>query len=186
MPMLTLGVIADTHVPDRRRSLHPSVLPTFRRAGAAAILHAGDLCAGRVVDWLEEVAPVHAVRGNRDIFLNRRLPLTQILTYGRVTVGLTHGHGGFWRYLRNRSRYVVLGAQMLSYFHRQALQTFPQADVVVFGHTHYALNRRVGGQLLFNPGSACISNPPHLPLTVGLLHIEPETGQVAGEIVPLG
>jgi hypothetical protein len=28
--MITLGIIADTHIPDRVRHLHPGVLPLFR------------------------------------------------------------------------------------------------------------------------------------------------------------
>ena len=69
--MVTLGVVTDSHVPDRMRALPDALWPAL--AGVDAILHAGDVCVPRVLAALEQVAPVYAVAGNRDIFL--RLPL---------------------------------------------------------------------------------------------------------------
>ena len=64
--MIRLGVISDTHIPDRARRLNERVIPVFREAGVSAILHAGDVSTPRVLKQLEEVAPVYATRGNRD------------------------------------------------------------------------------------------------------------------------
>ena len=61
-----LGVVADTHIPDRVRSLHPDLLPGLKAANAEVILHAGDICSPVVLAELSQVAPVVAVRGNRD------------------------------------------------------------------------------------------------------------------------
>ena len=90
---ITLGLIADTHIPDRRSSLHPQILTAFKEAGVAAILHAGDICSPQVLERLETVAPVYAVRGNRDWVLLRHLPSTRLLEFGGIRVAMAHGHG---------------------------------------------------------------------------------------------
>src|SRR5512143_3962257 len=97
--MTTLGVIADSHIPDRMRDLPQGVYPAL--AGVEAILHAGDVCTQRVLDALAAIAPVYAVAGNRDFFL--KLPLERQLTFDGVTIGLTHGHGGWRGYLREKA-----------------------------------------------------------------------------------
>lgn len=71
---LTVGVVADTHIPDKARWLHPALIPALQRAGVQTILHCGDISAPRVVAMLEQVAPVVAVRGNRDWAFARVLP----------------------------------------------------------------------------------------------------------------
>ena len=45
--MTSLGVLADTHIPDRVPELDPQIIQVFRRAGVAAILHAGDVSAAK-------------------------------------------------------------------------------------------------------------------------------------------
>ena len=52
---------------------------------------------------------------------------------------------------------------------------FPDADIIIFGHSHHARNKVINGILFFNPGSARNS--------LGILTID-ET--VKGEIVNLG
>ena len=86
-------MVADTHVPDRLARL-PSGLAAAL-AGVDAILHAGDVTTGPVLDQLNTIAPVHAVRGNRDFFL--RLPLDRVLEFGEDAQHLEHrlaGGGG--------------------------------------------------------------------------------------------
>ncbi len=180
--MVTLGVIADTHIPDRDRALHPKVIPAFREV--EAILHAGDISASKTLAQLESVAPVYAVRGNRDMFIRPKLPLTRTLDFGGATIGLTHGHGGMRRYVQDRLRYLFTGFQPLGYFHSRILNTFPEkVDVAVYGHTHYPVNLWVEGVLLFNPGSPWRNNPSHIPVSVGLLRIGEEG--IEGEILGL-
>jgi putative phosphoesterase len=81
--LITLGVIADTHIPDRARSLDPQLLSIFDAAQVKAILHAGDVCVPRILDELGEIAPVHAVRGNRDLWALRQLPLSLEIRFRR-------------------------------------------------------------------------------------------------------
>ena len=61
---MKIGVISDTHSAGSGRDLPQPVLDVFN--GVDLILHCGDLeCLG-VLDYLETVAPVLAVRGYED------------------------------------------------------------------------------------------------------------------------
>lgn len=181
--MITLGVISDTHIPDRAQRLHAQIFPILERAAVQAILHAGDISSPEVLNELRLIAPVYAVRGNRDLFTFKGLPSTQKLSFGGVPIVLTHGHGGWRGYVVDKARFMRDGYRLERYQPRLQA-TFPEAQVIIFGHTHVALNRWMNGQLFFNPGS------PHFPLysneppSLGLLHIE-AGGQVRGEIIPL-
>jgi hypothetical protein len=184
--MLTLGVIADTHIPDRARALPAAALEAFRLAGVTAILHAGDICTPLILNELAQVAPVTAVRGNRDWFRRPALPLHRTLAYGGVTLGLTHGHLSWRGYVLDKWRYLLRGPQTYRSFAEKALSVFPSgADVVVFGHNHAPYNSLHGEVLVFNPGSATVPNPLEKSLrpSVGLLRID--GGRVAGEILYL-
>jgi putative phosphoesterase len=181
--MIVLGVIADTHVPDRAAGLKPGVLPIFRQAGVQAILHAGDVCIPAVLAELETVAPVYAVRGNRDWVYLKDLPFQRRLTFGGVKIGLAHGHGNLSSYVKDKLHHLVYGLDEERYFKRM-LATFPNMDVIVFGHMHVSVNLRRGHQLLFDPGSACIPEEENSAPSVGLLRIH-DGGEVQGEILYL-
>lgn len=183
MTRLTLGLVADTHVPDRRRQLHPGLLPALRAAGVSQILHAGDISRPRVLAELAQVAPVLAVRGNRDWFHCADLPLTRGLVAGGLRIGLTHGHGGWRAYLADRLRYLVMGPQSFEFFAERALAMLPDAQVVVFGHSHEPMITQVGDTLVINPGSVCCQALPGRAPTFGLLHINGK--QAEAQIVEL-
>jgi putative phosphoesterase len=178
-----LGVIADTHIPDRRRQIPPQALNVFVGAGVAAILHAGDISTQRVLNNLERIAPVHAVAGNRDWFLLKTLPEKLRMTFFNTKIGLTHGHEGQSTYVRDRLRHMIKPLSM-EYFESRALKAFTDVDVIVFGHTHRPINRWFDDVLLFNPGSACCPKPRKSNPSVGLLYIS-ESGDVRSEIVVL-
>lgn len=180
--MLTLGVISDTHIPDRAKKLDPAARRIFQRAGVAAILHAGDVSYPRVLHQLEEIAPVYAVRGNRDWLALRTLPREIRLEFEGVRVGMAHGEGRIWNYLFDRVMYFLRGMR-LEVYERRLLAAFPDEDVIVYGHTHRPVNRRVEGRLIFNPGSVHCPDEVEIP-SVGLLHINGRNG-VEGEIVYL-
>jgi putative phosphoesterase len=181
--MIKLGVISDTHIPDRACRLNLHVIPTFQDAGVAAILHAGDVSIPRVLRQLEQVAPVYATRGNRDWVLLRHLPSAIQLNFYGVTIGLTHGHGQLRDYLIDRVKYL-LGGYRLEMFEPRLMATFPEARVIIFGHTHRRLNQWSNGKLLFNPGSSQIPEVNENTRSLGLLTIH-HTGEVEGEIVTL-
>jgi putative phosphoesterase len=181
--MTVLGVIADTHVPDRVARLNPRAIEVFRQAGVKAILHAGDVSVPRVLEELEQIAPVYAVRGNRDIFSLRYLPIQVRLNIEGVSIGMAHGHGTFRKYMSDKFHWVVYGALVERYV-RRMLETFPDVDVIVFGHLHVPCRLNLEGKLIFNPGSASHPQPREHSASVGLLHIE-QGKEPEGEIIEL-
>ena len=181
--MTTLGVLADTHIPDRTLELDPEVIQRFKQAEVSAILHAGDVSVPKVLKELERIAPVHAVRGNRDIFALRHLPLEMHLSFEGVSIGLAHGHGTFSRYMIDKVHRLAYGKLVERYIRRMLL-TFPNVDVIVFGHTHMPCNLYLEGKLLFNPGSTSLPWPRGDPPTCGLLYLE-QGQQPRGEIIEL-
>lgn len=178
----TLGVIADTHIPDRVGQIHPEVVNVFHAAGVERILHAGDISAGWVLEELGRVAPVTAVRGNRDFFAGR-LRLAETVYFSGVMIALVHGHFGLTPYLVDKVKFAFEGYCLERYLEPLA-RAAGLAEVVVFGHTHHPVIRMHQGKLLMNPGSASFGpHPGDLP-SLGLLRIF-SSGEVRPEIVSL-
>jgi putative phosphoesterase len=183
MNSVTIGLIADTHVPDRCRRLNPAILPIFAKAGVSTILHAGDISVPRVLRELVELAPVLAVRGNRDWFGFKDLPMQRVFTVGKKRIGLTHGHGSGRQYMRDKVRYLFRGPQKFEFFMKRALGLINNVDVLVFGHNHEPMVKEVVGMLVVNPGSACRQALDIKPPSVALLYINDEN--VKAEIIYL-
>jgi uncharacterized protein len=136
VPDLVLAVLADTHrTAARARDLPAEVFALVE--GADVVVHAGDITDRAVLDVLAEAgAPVHAVLGNNDRSLVGLLPERLDLELAGVRVGVVHDSGP----AAGRARRL----------HR----LFPDADLVVFGHSHIPWDEEgVGGQRLLNPGS---------------------------------
>ena len=156
--MLTVGVMSDTHqtvVTDRLRRIVEE-----RLAGTDLILHAGDIVSGAVLDYLTGCG-VMTVRGNMDFGEAGDLPYKRLVPAGPFIIGLIHGWGapgGLARRVRNE---------------------FADIDCLVYGHSHQPDNRRVGRELVFNPGSA-LSPRGRTSGTVGILRVD-ET--ITGEIL---
>lgn len=180
---LILGVIADTHIPERAKELHPQVEILLRDKDVSAIFHAGDVCIGNVLQKLETIAPVIAVRGNRDWVVLGNLPICREAEFGSVRIAVMHGHGGLFPYIINKIEHYTHGYLRESYEQR-AIQTVPEADVYIFGHSHKPENYTRNGKLIFNPGSAVSGYARGDSPSIGFIHIQ--SGQPAwGEIVPL-
>ena len=181
--MVKIGVIADTHIPDRARKLNPRVLEIFQDSQVDGILHAGDVSAPYVLEELEEIAPVYAVRGNRDWLLLSSLPMTLNLEFAGISIGLTHGHGGWKNYLADRL-YLLFHDYSHELLLPRLVETFPHTRVIVFGHGHVPLNSWMDGKLLFNPGSPHFPHTKRITPSLGLLHLS-AGGEVKGEIILL-
>ncbi|MEV0674905.1 metallophosphoesterase family protein [Actinosynnema sp. NPDC050436] len=158
-------VLSDTHAPRRWKGCPPKVAEHLR--GADLILHAGDVCVPGVLDELSAYAPVHAVCGNNDgpDVVAWGAPETVELEIAGLRVAMVHDSGQkTGRAARMRRR-------------------FPDADLVVFGHSHIPLDVTEAGVRIFNPGSPTDRRrQPHG--TIGLLTIE--DGQVLeAAIVPV-
>ena len=73
---MKIGVVSDTH-----GLLRPEVTPAL--AGVERILHLGDVGKASILDELEKIAPVTAIRGNVDTKRwGRALPETEIVEPG--------------------------------------------------------------------------------------------------------
>lgn len=146
-------VLADTHLRDGQAArLTPAALREV--AAADVVLHAGDVTEPGHLAELSAVAPTHAVLGNNDLALAGRLPETLELTLAGVRVAMVHDSG------------PRAGRE------GRLRRLFPDADVVVFGHSHIPWNAPgLDGQLLFNPGSPTQRRmQPHK--TLGVLDLD--------------
>jgi uncharacterized protein len=133
--MLRIALIADTHLPRGGRRLPQRCIEEIEAADL--LLHAGDLSTADVLAELESIGPpLRAVHGNIDSpELVERLPAELSLELEGVKVSMLHDAGPTkGRLDRMRAR-------------------FPEADVVVFGHSHLPLHEKTAGFQLFNPGS---------------------------------
>ncbi len=182
-PILKVGVVADTHIPDRARSLHPQLIPALKSARVDLILHAGDISTPAVLEELNTVAPVKAVRGNRDWSFRPPLPLMIRLELAGVPVVLMHGHGGFWHYLKDKGKFAIQGYRFERY-QKMMVELAPDARVIVFGHTHRIENITLGDRVIFNPGTANSGYRVEFPSSIGLLNFY-AGGKVEGEIIKL-
>jgi putative phosphoesterase len=158
-------VLSDTHAPRRWRSCPPRVAEQLR--GADLILHAGDVCVAPVLAELAQYAPVTAVLGNNDgpDVAEWGAAETAALTLDGLRVAMLHDSGpSAGRLARMRRR-------------------FPEADLVVFGHSHIPLDESGYGLRIINPGSPTDRRrQPHG--TLGVLRIEDGT-IAAAAIVPV-
>ena len=152
-----IAVLADTHMPKGGRKLPERAVELL--AGAEAALHAGDFFALEVLREIEALCPgpVHAVHGNVDREdLRQLLPEAVEVEFGGARIAMIHDAGpAKGRLGRMRRR-------------------FPEADAVVFGHSHLPLHEEQDGFQLFNPGSP--TERRRAPLhTMGLARITGET-----------
>jgi putative phosphoesterase len=164
MSPVVLGVLSDTHIPHRLPALPPRMPEIFRESGVSLILHAGDVDEPGALDALAAVAPVIAVRGNLHLAVRSRssphLPYAVFLDVLGQRIVLTHGHGTPRQWLWDKRRGFIRrtpGPGTRDAFNEELIKRnqrrFPQADVLIFGHSHRRLLRRVGRTLFLNPGA---------------------------------
>lgn len=180
---ITVGIVADTHIPDRVNALHPDLLNQLKIHQVDYIFHAGDVSIPRVLDELGAVAPVYAVAGNRDILHRHQLPIHQRFLINNIRVLLTHGHVDPFHYWFDKFQYVLQGYRMDRYVRR--LEKLAQdTDVIIFGHTHRAENREIRGKLFHNPGSVSIAIRPEIRISFGIIKFAP-SGRATGATIDL-
>lgn len=133
--MMRVAVLSDTHSPRRWTQCPPAVAAALD--GTDAILHAGDVCAVATLEELSSWAPVHAVQGNNDGVDIRAwgAPERLEIEIGGCAIAMIHDSGP------SQGRPPRLR------------RMFPDAALVVFGHSHIPLNEMHDGQRIFNPGS---------------------------------
>jgi hypothetical protein len=150
---IKLGVISDTH-----RLIRPEALAALE--GSALIIHAGDVGSPEVLEALEKIAPVHAIRGNIDTApWARHLPEQREVPIENARIWVLHD------------------------LHQLALD--PAAAgyrAVISGHSHQPGIEQNGRVLYLNPGSA---GPRRFRLPVSLARCEVRDGEIRAELIEL-
>jgi len=182
-----VGVLSDTHLPYRLQRLPDQLFHIFRDVDL--IIHAGDVDRIEQLNDLAALAPLHAVRGNLHFADlsdgGRDLPVDLRLTVAgrRVVVN----HGGWTGLLSVAGDWFVEslirpgGRRLNVRIADRLARLYPQADVIIFGHTHRLYQGWHNGIFLFNPGAVC-PTPGRIP-SVGMLYLGPDT--IETEIIPL-
>ncbi|MBI3942369.1 MAG: metallophosphoesterase family protein [Chloroflexi bacterium] len=149
-----IGLISDTHMPERWLALPPPVFDVLD--GVDLVLHAGDVGALWVLDQLSKVAPVVAVHGNDDSTeAQRELPYQQVVTVGGRRILLSHTHFPE-REQELASRRIDAWEPKLARW--TSLGQRVGAAVLVFGHTHIPMALQRQEVLLVNPGAIASGN----------------------------
>ncbi|WP_419664021.1 phosphodiesterase, MJ0936 family [Desulfosarcina variabilis str. Montpellier] len=141
----TIGVLSDTH-----GLLRPEIEKQL--SGCDHILHAGDIGDGAILQRLEQIAPVVAVRGNMDYgSWSNALPVKEMVEIEGVFFYLLH-----------------------DLYHLDLDPLAAGIHVVVSGHTHQAKLFRKDGVIYLNPGSAG-HRRSHYPISMAMVHIDEKT-----------
>ena len=165
---MRIGIISDTHsLLEDAGDMPAQILDAFR--GVDLIIHCGDLDTLGVLDWLEQVAPVLAVRGYPDPHEDgeRLAEATRVVNAEGLDIGVIHDIA--WPGIRVRLESFFefpnrpFDAVMTSKFGQPV-------QVIAFGDTHEEMVAYYQGVLLVNPGS---------PTKPGLRHGAGELGTVA-------
>lgn len=126
---MRIGLISDTH-----GKLRAEVFDAF--AGVDLILHAGDIGSLDIITELETIAPVRAVHGNTDSAgIAAMYPECMTVDAAGNRIVVVHGHR--------------LGSPTPS----SLRAAHPEADVIVYGHTHQPLHDSAH-PVVINPGAA--------------------------------
>jgi uncharacterized protein len=137
-----IGLISDTH-----GLVRPEALAALK--GVELIVHAGDIGKPEVLDCLQAIAPLAAIKGNNDTApWARHIPEALDLLLNHTGVRVIHNVHDL------ENKLPAAGVQ-----------------VVISGHSHKPTVARRDNVLFVNPGSA---GPRRfkLPVTVGLLFLQ--------------
>ena len=184
---MKVGLISDTHSAGSGRDLPQELLQAL--GGVDLILHCGDLeCLG-VLDYLETVAPVLAVRGYEDpVEPGERLTgSTRVVPVDGVRIGMVHDIQWPATGITTSPDGAALcfsEGPIEDILRRKFGQT---VDIVVFGDTHEELICYYDGVLLINPGSPTFPGRKHQSGTLGTIGLlEIRKGAVDVQLVDLG
>ncbi|MDE5866920.1 MAG: metallophosphatase family protein, partial [Lachnospiraceae bacterium] len=110
-----------------------------------AILHGGDIDKQEILDELKLIAPIYAVRGNNDGEWAGNIPESLSFELYGIKFYMIH----------NRKKMP---------------KVIPEADIIIYGHSHKYEEKNEGCQLFLNPGS-CGPKRFILPVTMAVLEI---------------
>lgn len=148
-----IGLISDTH-----GLVRPAAIDFLR--GCDCIVHAGDIGGAHVLEQLQSIAPVLAVRGNNDVEpWAENLDENRLIEWQRLRLYLTHDRADIPEDLSVRG-----------------------FRVVVYGHSHKPEMRDTDGLLRINPGSA---GPRRFKLPIAIGELTLQAGMLEARVVDL-
>lgn len=149
---MIIGLLSDSH---RKIDLAKACIEKLKEHGAELLLHAGDIVEEKTLKLLEKSGlPYKVVLGNNDDHLK---PL----------VSKYDLHFEPYSFI-----YKDLDIKMM---HRPFYLT-PDADLIVYGHTHHFEASVSGKRLFINPGEVCARKKPLCECT--LLHVKPSKWKI--------
>jgi putative phosphoesterase len=149
--MIKAGILSDTHLMNVNSRFAETANHCF--TDCSVIIHAGDLTDISLLQVFadKEIFAVHGNMCNNSSY--GVLPREKTFTLGGFTFGLTHGAG-------------------LGFDIEAALwDVFPEADCVIYGHTHRPVCHRIGDRLIINPGSFQATGRYGAPGTYAVLEV---------------
>ncbi len=126
----TIGIISDTH-----GSIHEEIIRIINQCDIA--IHAGDIVDDKTLLLLKPKQQLIAIQGNNDTHLTQLKTVEKVnLPGGFIMVdhGHTHGHS--------------------HPSHESLKNTYTDAKMVVYGHTHKQLIEQDSSPWIVNPGAA--------------------------------
>lgn len=148
-----IGVISDTH-----NLLRAEAVEAIKDADL--IIHAGDVCNLQILEELNSIAPVVAVRGNNDKGeWAKKLPVYDIIKAQKIYI------------------YVIHDIKEMD-----VKPTASEFKVVISGHSHKPSIEDKNGVIYLNPGSA---GPRRFRLPVSVARLKIDGENVEAEIVEL-
>ena len=147
--MHKIGIISDTH-----GLLRPEVINALE--DCEAILHGGDFDTEKILEALEKIAPVYAVRGNNDDWVEESVS--------------SHSSEQL-RSLPETLSIELYGVRFFMVHNRKMIpKDTSDFDIIIYGHSHMYEEKYADRQLWLNPGS-CGQKRFLLPVTMALLEI---------------
>ena len=133
---MVFGILSDTH---KKAGRARKAIDMLVQNGAKYLIHAGDIGKEETLAYMEETGlPYVAVLGNND----------------RSLAHLMERYALF-----REPHYFQAGGLRIKLMHHPWYLT-PDADLVVYGHTHRFAVRAEGNTLFLNPGEVCARNKP--------------------------
>ena len=147
-----IAVLADTH-----GLLRPEITEIL--GTCEVILHGGDISSRKVLNELEQIAPVYVVRGNNDKEWAEGMAEELDITLFGLRIYMIH----------NKK-------------HRK--ENLAETDLFIYGHSHKYEEKTVDGVLFLNPGS-CGPGRFRQPVTMAVLKVWEDTGKWQVEKIDL-
>lgn len=148
---MKIGILSDTHLSSITSQFQDLARLAF--SDCEMMIHAGDITNPAILDTFAGKT-MHAVHGNMCNSTSQlHLPQKKLIHVGSFTIGLCHGTG-----LRHN-------------IEDRMWALFPEADCIIYGHTHQPVCQKKGGILFINPGSFQYNGPFGAPASYALLQI---------------